>query len=200
MGPDEDLPTLIQSQDHLNVLRYLRAHQLREPELAVKHGKALLGENLTNSVGGGDGSARLAAIEQVALAALDLHDHDLADKCLSQLTGDSDNSATTEAADAASTSKSSGPVSKQSNRFRRLLGRCLEASGDLEGAEALYDEMLQANPSNLMALQRKYALLKGQPNKEAEAMEALNKYLEQNMADCAGWYELAQFRANSTLR
>lgn len=188
MGPDDDLPTLIQRQDHLNVLRYLRAHQLREPELAVEHGKALLGENLTNSVG--DESARLGAIEQVAMAALDLQDHDLADKCLSQLTGSSDNAV------ASSTTDGSGPVTKQSNRFRRLLGRCLEASGDLVGAEALYDEMLQANPANLLALQRKYALLKGQPNKEADAMAALNKYLEQNMADCAGWYELAQFRAN----
>ena len=181
MGPDEDLPTLIESHDHLNVLRFLRAHQLREPELALHHGKALLGEHLTNSVGG-DESARLGALEQVALAALDVHDHDLADKCLEQLTGDG--------------STSTGPVSKQSNRFRRLLGRCLEASGDLEGAEALYDEMLQANPANLVALQRKYALLKSQPEKEADAMEALNKYLEQNMMDCAGWYELAQFRAN----
>lgn len=185
MFPDEDLPTLIQRHDHLNVLRYLRAHQLREPELTIKHGKALLGENLTKSVG--DESARLGAIEQVALAALDLHDHVLADQCLTQLTGSSDK--TTNAS-------SSGPVAKQSNRFRRLLGRCLEASGDLKGAEALYDEMLQANPANLIALQRKYALLKGQPNKEAEAMEALNQYLEQNMVDCAGWYELAQFRAN----
>lgn len=179
MGPDEDLPTLIASQDHLNVMRYLRAHQLREPEMAVKHGKALLGPSLTNKVGGGDEAARLGAIEQLALAALDLHDHDLADQCLGQLTGGG-----------------KGGVSKESNRFRRLLGRCLEAAGDLEGAEALYDEMLQANPTNLIALQRKYALFKGQPNKEVEAMTALNKYLEQNMMDSAAWYELSQFRAN----
>lgn len=173
MGPDEDLPTLIQRQDHLNVLRYLRAHQLREPDLVMEHGLALLGKDLSKSVG--DESARLGAIEQICLAALDVHDHDLADKCLSKLKESTD---------------------KQSNRFRRLLGRCLEAAGDIKGAEALYDDMLQANPANLVALQRKYALLKGQPHKETEAMEALNKYLEQNMADPAGWYEMAQFRLN----
>ena len=179
MGPDEDLPTLLQRKDHLNILRYLRVHQLREPELAVTHGKALLGDNLAGSVGG-DASARLSALEQVALAALDLHDHDLADRCMSQLTGSGSGSA---------------PVDKESSRFRRLLGRCLEASGDLQGAEQLYDEILQSNPANLAALQRKYALLKSQVRKESEAMEALNKYLEYNMQDSAGWYELARFRA-----
>jgi len=57
-----------------------------------------------------------------------------------------------------------GGTSATSNRFQWLLGR-LETAGDLKGAE-----MLQANPANLVAWQRKYAMLKGQPNKEAEAM------------------------------
>lgn len=174
---DEDLPTLIQQQDHINVLRYLRVHQLREPELVLKHGKALLGADMSSkSCPGGDESARLGVLEQVCLAALDVHDHDLADKCLSQLKNVSS--------------------TKPGDRFRRLLGRCLEASGDLKAAETIYDDMLQSNPANLVALQRKYALLKGQVNKETEAMEALNKYLEQNLSDSAAWYEMAQFRLN----
>jgi ER membrane protein complex subunit 2 len=172
MGPDEDLPTLIQRQDHLNVLRFVRAHQLRKPELVVEHGIALLGKGLSKSVG--DESARLAAIEQICLAALDLQDHDLASHCLSKL--------------------KDGSIDEQSNRFKRLLARCLEASGGISGAENIYDELLQANPANLVALQRKYAMLKAQPGKEAEAMEALNKYLEQNTADPAGWYEMAKMR------
>lgn len=172
MGPDEDLPTLIQQKEHLNILRYVRAHQLRQPELVLEHGKLLLGNELNRSIG--DESARLAAVEQICLAALDLHDHELAEKCLSILK-----------------EKVSG---KESNRFRRLLARCLEAADDVTGAEKIYDEMLVSNPTNLLALQRKYCLLKAQPSREVEAMEALNKYLEQNMSDVAGWYELAQFR------
>ena len=179
---DEDLPTLINRQDHVNVLRYLRVHQLREPELVLKHGKALLGDDLSKSVGG-DESARLGALEQVCLAALDVQDHEFAELCLSKIKQ-------------VVVGVSVEEGKQQSNRFRRLLGRCFEAAGALKRAEELYDEMLQTNPANLVALQRKYALLKGQPNKEVEAMEALNKYLEQNMSDTAGWYELAQFRMN----
>ncbi|CAB9502518.1 expressed unknown protein [Seminavis robusta] len=175
MGPDDDLPTLIQRKDHLNVLRYIRAHQLRKPELVVSHGLELLGNDLTKKSVGGDESARLSALEQVCLAALDLHNHDLADQCLSQL-------------------KASQGM--ESHRFRRLLARCLETAGDLDGATKVYNEMLQANPANLVALQRKYAMLKAQPNKETEAMDALNEYLTQNMADSAGWYEMAKCRMN----
>lgn len=172
MGPDEDLPTLIQNKDHLNVLRYVRAHQLRKPELVVEHATALLGDDLSKTIS--DQSARLAVVEQLCLAALDVHQHDLAEKCLSKL--------------------KESVSGKESNRFRRLLGRCLEAAGNLEGAEKVYNDMLLNNPTNLIALQRKYAMLKGQPHKEVEAMDALNKYLEQNMADSAGWYEMAQLR------
>ena len=172
MGPDEDLPTLIKQKDHLNVLRYVRAHQLRNPELVVEHAKALLGEGLSKGLS--DPSAHLAVLEQLCLAALDLHNHKLAETCLTKL--------------------KDSVSGKESKRFRRLLARCLEASGDLSGAENIYNDMLQNNPANLVALQRKYALLKGQPHKEVEAMEALNKYLEQNMADSAGWYEMAQLR------
>ena len=45
MDPNEDLPSLIQNKDNLGVLRYIRAHALREPKLVVSHGQALLGED-----------------------------------------------------------------------------------------------------------------------------------------------------------
>jgi len=172
MGPDEDLPTLIQRSDHLNILRYIRAHELRKPELVVKTGILLLGEKLDKKLMG-DESARLAALEQICLAAIDINDLDLSDTCLSELRK---------------------TISKDSIRFRCLLARCLESSGNLIGAELLYDALLKENPSNLVALQRKYCLLRSQPKKEIEAMEALNKYLEQNMSDTSAWYEMAKFR------
>jgi hypothetical protein len=86
---------------------------------------ALLGKDLSKSVG--DDSVRLAAIEQICLASLDLHDHDLASRCLSKL--------------------KEGSTDAQSNRFKRLLSRCLETSGDTTCAENIYDELLQANQS-----------------------------------------------------
>ncbi len=68
MGPDEDLPTLIQRNDHLNILRHIRVHQLRESDPTVKHGPALLGKHLSRKIS--DELLGLAVIEQLCLAAL----------------------------------------------------------------------------------------------------------------------------------
>jgi len=172
MDTDADLPTLQRDKDHLNVLRYVRVHQLREPELVVKHGKALLGQDLSRKIS--DELARLAALGQICLAALDAQDPDTASICLDRL-------------------REAG-ISKESARFRSLLARCLEAAEDYEGANIIYEDLLRENPTNLVALKRQYCLLKAQVGKEAEAMAALNRYLQQNYADTAAWYELASFR------
>mmetsp|Transcript_1754 Transcript_1754/g.2416 ORF Transcript_1754/g.2416 Transcript_1754/m.2416 type:complete len:296 (+) Transcript_1754:172-1059(+) len=168
MGPDEDLPTLIKQNDHLSVMRFLRAQEIRDPDTTLRHGKALLGEDLSKrSVG--DESARLACLEQVCLAALDIQDHTLAEKCLSQLrlvTG------------------------KEAIRFRMLLARCLEAAGEGEEALAIYDDVLKTHPANLLAMKRKYCLAE----EPQERMELLNQYLEQNSSDAAAWYEMCQLR------
>ena len=175
MDTDADLSTLIQRKEHLNVLRYIRVHKLREPELVLTHGRALLGgPNLDRNLS--DGVAQLAALEQVCLAALDCLDHDTAELCLQQL--------------------HKGGVSKSSTRFRLLLARCLEAAGDRKGAEIVYEDLLEENPANLLALKRQYCLLKSQVGKETETMAALNTYLQQNCADTAAWYELALLRMN----
>lgn len=170
MGPDEDLLTLIRKKDHLNVLRYIRCHELREPELVCSHGRVLLGPDLSKSLG--DESARLAALEQVCLAANDVQDHKLADQCLSQL---------------------KKVIPKDSARIRILLARCLESAGDVEGADTIYSALINDNPANLMALKRKYCLLRSQVGKEVESMASLNTYLKQNIADTAGWYEMARY-------
>jgi len=170
MGPDEDLPTLLAKKDHLNALRYIRCHQLRKPELVITEGQALLGPELSKKLS--DESARLTVLEQVCLAAVDVNDDKLADQCLSKL---------------------KEVVSKDSARFRALLARCLEGVGQLEGAEKIYDALLEDNPANLMALKRKYCLLRSQVGKEVETMDALNVYLQQNIADSAGWHEMARY-------
>lgn len=172
MGPDQDLPTLQQKQDHLGVLRYLRAHEMREPNLVVEHATQLLGgDHLSKSMG--DEGARLAALEQLCFAALDLGDHDLSEKCLDKL-------------------KEKVPV--ESVRFRRILARCLEASEDFDGAMKIYDSMLEENGACLVALQRKYCIAKAQKKSPEVVVKALNEYLEQNMADTSAWYEMAELR------
>ena len=83
METDLDLPGLIAKQDHLNILRYVRLHELREPELVVQSGKKLLGDNLDRKPI--DELARRAVLEQVCYSALDISDNKLADLCLSKL-------------------------------------------------------------------------------------------------------------------
>jgi tetratricopeptide (TPR) repeat protein len=172
MQTDADLPTLIKQSDHLNALRYIRIHQLREPELVVRHGKALLGTDLSRGLS--DEVARLAVLEQVCLGALDAHDPGTAEVCLDKL-------------------KAAG-IAKESTRFRRLLARCLEGAEDYAGAEIIYDDLLKESPANLQALKRKYCMLKAQVGKEVESMEALNVYLKQVYADSGAWYEMARLR------
>ena len=166
-GPDEDLPTLISRKDHVNILRYVRAHQLREPDLVIAHAIALLGDDLQKKLG--DESIRLAALEQTCLAALDAQDHTLAEKCLSRLRD---------------------AVGKEALRFRMLLARCLESAGDKEGSKIIYDDLLKGNPGNLMALKRLYCL----SSTEKEAVDSLNNFIQQNTADPSGWYEMVKLR------
>lgn len=173
METDLDLPALIQGKDHLNVLRYIRIHQLREPELVLKHGKALLGDDLGRRSAPNE-LARLAAVEQICLAALDCSDSDTAELCLRRL--------------------SEAGVEKSSTRFRLLLSRCLESSCDFTGAEIILDDLLKENPSNSLALKRKYCLIKSAPGKQVESAVALNAYLQQNYGDAAAWYELAKLK------
>ena len=166
-APDDTLPTLVKRKDHLNVLRCIRAHQLREPEIVMEHGKALLGADFRRKIS--DESSRLAALEQIVLAALDMQNHDEAEIALARLRD---------------------AIGNESVRFRILLGRCLEAAGNNEGALKIYDDILTSNPANLMALKRKYCMT----DDKVQRMAALNVYLEQNMADSAGWFEMANLR------
>lgn len=170
METDSDLTTLIKRNDHLNVLRFIRVHQLREPSTVLTHGLKLLDSRRLNP----DELTRLAVLEQVCLAALDVGEPEIAADCILKI-------------------KKAG-IPDDSVRFKRLSARCLEAAGDLDGADLIYDELLKENPSNLMALKRKYCLLKAQPGKTVEACEALNKYLHQNYSDTAAWHELSSLR------
>ena len=185
MGPGDDVTTLSDKRDHLGVLRYIRAHELREPTTVITHGLALFGDQLDEAKAC-DSASRAAALEQICLAAIDINDHDLAERCLDKLKGSP-----------AFSDKNSaqGSLVRDSDRYRRLLGRCLEAANDFDAAIDLYETMLKKNPSNLVALQRKYCVLRAQKESSTEAiLEALNEYLGQQLSDVSGWYEMAQLR------
>jgi tetratricopeptide (TPR) repeat protein len=229
IGPGEDLTTLSLKNDHLGVLRYIRAHELREPQMVIQHGKALLrlvSNNNDNDAGTTttttktsiitqvfsslDAASHTAALEQVCLAALDVKDMDLAHVCLKELSmliG----FVTTNTSDNKKNKTKQQQLQQQpswacSNRFQRLSARCLEAVGDYHGAMMVYNEMLKKNPANVVALQRRYCVLRAQQKQQQqqqeedanvsieEVVEALNEYLGQQLSDVAGWYEMAQLR------
>lgn len=185
MGPGDDLVTLSSNNDHLGVLRYIRAHEIREPTTVITHGLALFGDQLDAKTVS-DEASRIAALEQICLAAIDIDDHALAQKCLDALRASKVNS---------SEGKSEESLVQGSDRYQRLLGRCLEAANDHEGAMTLYERMLKQNPSNLVALQRKYCVLRARKDSTPEAvLTALNEYLGQQLSDVGGWYEMSQLR------
>ena len=174
MGPEEDLPTLLSHKDHLNILRYIRAHKLREPNLVVTHGKSLLGLNSDGSKSKPsqslDDATRLSAYEQVCIAALDIGDITLAEACLAEIYQS---------------------VSEDSARYRKLRGMYLEACGKYEEATEIYDALLADNPSNGYAAKRKYCILASQ-NREQKAMQALNDYLTAHPGDVGAWNQMAE--------
>jgi len=182
LGLDDDLSSLIERSNHLGVLQLIRKQKLREPELVLKHGTLLLGKDVSFSKTAGtfrstiDESQRLGALEQVCISALDVQNHSLAEEALAQI---------------------KHSVGKESVRYRRLLGLCLESSNDIDGAVAVYNFLLRENPSNVYALKRKYCILKSQIGKEEETREALNNYLEKNGSDVSAWAEMSKFCAEN---
>lgn len=164
------LEELIARKDHVNVLRYIRIHQLRMPELVISTGKLLFGEDLSGKKL--PQLARLAALEQICLAALDLGLSKISDRCLTEL--------------------NKAGVAKTSHRFRMLVARCMEFDEDYDGAMGIYDECLKENPSNALAMKRKYCITRGQPDKLVESAELLNEFLKTNRQDVAAWKELSE--------
>lgn len=165
-----NLEELIARKDHVSVLRYIRIHQLRKPELVLSTGKLLFGDDLSGKKL--PQLTRLAALEQICLAALDLGLSKVSDTCLSEL--------------------NKAGVAKTSNRFRMLVARCMEFDEDYDGAIEIYNDCLKENPSNTLALKRKYCVTRAQPNKLVESAELLNEFLKTNRDDIASWKELSE--------
>jgi tetratricopeptide (TPR) repeat protein len=205
----EDLDTLVKQKNHMAILRHIRSHQLREPHLVIEHGKALLpfldadgstcyygstGTSITSMARNSilaifsfmgvslTEMDRLAVLEQMFMAALDTDQQALADQCLAHVKG--------------ILRSATGFNPDTSVRVRRLVALQKESQSDYDGAIQIYNALLEANPSNSQAIQRKYAVLKAQVGKEVEAMEAINTYLSYHQGDVAAWYELSNLCMN----
>jgi len=109
-------------------------------------------------------------IEQVCVAALDVHKLDVADQCLQRLRGQF------------------GP---ESLRVQRLEGLRLEASEDWSGALDIYEQILQEDDANSAARKRKVAIWR-QRGEIGRAVAELNRYLRDFMSDTEAWMELCE--------
>ncbi|CAO3635434.1 unnamed protein product [Cunninghamella blakesleeana] len=115
--------------------------------------------------------------EEVIYISINVGDNNLAKLCIEQL---------------------EKQFTKSSLRFRRLIGMQHEAAGRLDEAQQVYDSILQEDESNMLASKRQIALLKAR-NKEAEAVDALTKYLDTYYDDHEAWYELCELYLNQYL-
>ncbi|KAE9315395.1 hypothetical protein PF008_g19257 [Phytophthora fragariae] len=149
---------------YLDLLHYVRKEKLRDPRAVARVGKLLVTKHSW-----GVGDELWSVYEQTFVAALDLHDDELAETCLKALQ-----------------TKFPG-----SSRVARLEGMQLEQRGEFAKALALYDELLEANPANALVLKRKIAVLKAQ-KKTADVVAALNDFLRSFATDQAAWTELGE--------
>ena len=106
--------------------------------------------------------------EQVALAALDMGNLGLAERCVRKLDRKFEGSA----------------------RVMRLKGSVLEAKGEWGKADALYQEILKENEADQGAWKRRVAVCKGKGDL-AGAAKLLKQYLKVFMADAEAWEEAA---------
>jgi tetratricopeptide (TPR) repeat protein len=78
----------------------------------------------------------------------------------------------------------------QSCRVSKLKALYFEAKRDWSRALAIYDRILEDDPTDQVAHKRKIAIQKAQGD-YVQAIELLNVYLKDFMADESAWAELA---------
>lgn len=108
-------------------------------------------------------------IEQVLIAALDLHDHALIKICMDQL-------------------DSKFPGSSRVKRLKTMAK--LELRERYDEALKVYDDMIRADESSAILYKRKVAILVAQ-RKISEAVKELTEYLKKFMNDQEAWMELS---------
>jgi len=117
-----------------------------------------------------------ATLEQVAVAALHLGQLNIADECLTRLSG-------------------KFPASP---RVDRLRGLALEAVGDEVGAQRLYDVLLEGDPTNVPIRKRRIAMARARGDMRT-AVDELLLFVDTWYADVEAWLELADIYAECAL-
>jgi tetratricopeptide (TPR) repeat protein len=108
-------------------------------------------------------------LEQVVIAALDLHDHELLKQCLSQL-------------------ETKFPASARVKRIKTMAR--LELRERYDEALKVYDDMIKADEANSILYKRKIAIIIAQ-RRIPEAVKELTEYLKKFMNDQEAWMELS---------
>jgi tetratricopeptide (TPR) repeat protein len=159
-------------QTTAELLADYRVRNVRASEEIVEKGRKLLENNGVRKLG----DEGWALLEQVALAAMDIGQMELADDLLAQL-------------------EEKFP---DSPRVQCLHGIRLETTGDLKGALQAYDEVLEGDESNAAIWKRKVSVLR-QLGDTKHALEELLRYLDVFYADVEGWLEAADIYATCNL-
>jgi len=148
----------------VDLLQSMRTNKIHQPELALLHGGRLLA-----SSPGKLGSEVWTVMEQVFLAAVELGADDWRDYCFKRLVG----------------------KFPSSLRVERLKGIYQESLGDWAEAKKIYDKLLKDKPEDTVTHKRLITMHK-QRGRTAEAIEAINSYLETFSTDADVWHELAE--------
>ncbi|CAA6667033.1 unnamed protein product [Spirodela intermedia] len=143
-----------------------RKLKVRRSDKVLKFGLPILNDPRARSKLGGE---EWTLYEQVAIAAMDCQQIDIAKDCITTLL-----------------KRFPG-----STRVGRLNGMLSEAKGEFAEAERVYEQILEKNPLDQAIQKRKVAMAKARGDLSA-AVELLNKYLEIFMADYDAWRELAE--------
>lgn len=144
----------------------VRKLKLRRPDKVLKHGVAILNDPKKRSALGPE---EWTLYEQVAIAAMDCQNLDVAKECIKSL-------------------QRKFPGSKRVGRLEAML---LEANGQWVEAEKAYSSLLEENQFDQVVHRRRVAMAKAKGD-ISRAIEWLNKYLEVFMADLDAWRELAE--------
>jgi tetratricopeptide (TPR) repeat protein len=133
---------------------------------------------------------RLAALEQVCIAAYDLGDIDIAERCLMELE-----------ARLAMTAGSGGAtgdnIPPMGMRYKLLLALRHESLYEYHEAIGIYTTMLRENPANSYAAKRKYCCVLATTSSSSSssiegAIQELNEYINDHPGDIAAWYQMSQ--------
>ncbi|XP_051147433.1 uncharacterized protein LOC127262674 isoform X2 [Andrographis paniculata] len=151
------------SWDYLSLVRKLK---LRRSDKVLKHGVSILNDPKKRSALGPE---EWTLYEQVAVAAMDCQQLDVAKECMKSL-------------------QRKFPGSKRVGRLEAMM---LEAKGVWAEAEKAYSSLLEDNQFDQVIHRRRVAMAKAQGDLP-RAIEWLNKYLEIFMADHDAWRELAE--------